>query len=292
MEVIEQSLLTVYVEGEVDLVFSEQLVMSNDSDAVLESFMPEEGASKDENSPVTDCDNGNNVLFNNYEEMPNEVIAQQINDHEQDKNHTEFDISTRRPKKGRKLKHPAVFLNCYVRKRYHEQEKRYTSSCVMLLERLASEALRLPIVCVSRGDEFGQLPHFVIESSTTCQAYRLGLECGHPSGSAVVGMGLTRDHLTCEYSPYNKVPDLHSCYDDQLWMSFKGLKILSLMQRWGSKREMMGDDPPYLAVGTEVSAKYKGAFCEAKVRKIVRSVKCKVCDTKLSLFFNVNRTKV
>lgn len=37
-----------------------------------------------------------------------------------------------------------------------------------------------------------------------------------------------------------------------------------------------GDDPPYLAVGTEVSAKYKGAFCEAKVRKIVRSVKCKV----------------
>jgi hypothetical protein len=38
-----------------------------------------------------------------------------------------------------------------------------------------------------------------------------------------------------------------------------------------------GDDPPYLAVGTEVSAKYKGAFCEAKVRKVVRSVKCKVC---------------
>ncbi|XP_075223778.1 AT-rich interaction domain hat-trick isoform X3 [Lycorma delicatula] len=48
------------------------------------------------------------------------------------------------------------------------------------------------------------------------------------------------------------------------------------MQRWNSKREMMGDDPPYLAVGTEVSAKYKGAFCEAKVRKVVRSVKCKV----------------
>ncbi|KAL1114997.1 hypothetical protein AAG570_007820, partial [Ranatra chinensis] len=37
-----------------------------------------------------------------------------------------------------------------------------------------------------------------------------------------------------------------------------------------------GDDPPYLAVGTEVSAKYKGAFCEAKIRKVVRSVKCKV----------------
>uniref|UniRef100_W4VRS1 Putative dna-binding bright/brcaa1/rbp1 n=1 Tax=Corethrella appendiculata TaxID=1370023 RepID=W4VRS1_9DIPT len=36
------------------------------------------------------------------------------------------------------------------------------------------------------------------------------------------------------------------------------------------------DDPPYLNVGTEVSAKYKGAFCEAKVRKVVRNIKCKV----------------
>nr|XP_012145213.1 PREDICTED: AT-rich interactive domain-containing protein 4B [Megachile rotundata] len=39
---------------------------------------------------------------------------------------------------------------------------------------------------------------------------------------------------------------------------------------------MLGDDPPYLSVGTEVSAKYKGAFCEAKIRKVVRSVKCRV----------------
>lgn len=31
-----------------------------------------------------------------------------------------------------------------------------------------------------------------------------------------------------------------------------------------------------LLVGTEVSAKYKGAFCEAKVRKVVRNIKCKV----------------
>lgn len=38
-----------------------------------------------------------------------------------------------------------------------------------------------------------------------------------------------------------------------------------------------GDDPPFLQVGTEVSAKYKGAFCEAKVRKVVRNIKCKVC---------------
>lgn len=29
-------------------------------------------------------------------------------------------------------------------------------------------------------------------------------------------------------------------------------------------------------MGTEVSAKYKGAFCEAKVRKVVKNIKCKV----------------
>lgn len=29
-------------------------------------------------------------------------------------------------------------------------------------------------------------------------------------------------------------------------------------------------------MGTEVSAKYKGAFCEAKIRKVVRVVKCRV----------------
>ncbi|VVC46042.1 Hypothetical protein CINCED_3A014876 [Cinara cedri] len=36
------------------------------------------------------------------------------------------------------------------------------------------------------------------------------------------------------------------------------------------------DEPPFLAVGTEVSAKYKGTFCEAKIKKITKSVKCKV----------------
>lgn len=39
---------------------------------------------------------------------------------------------------------------------------------------------------------------------------------------------------------------------------------------------MAGNDPPYLNVGTEVSAKYRGAFCEAKVKIIVKKVKCKV----------------
>ena len=36
------------------------------------------------------------------------------------------------------------------------------------------------------------------------------------------------------------------------------------------------DDPPFLSVGTEVSAKYKGAFCEAKVNKVHKCIKIKV----------------
>lgn len=82
------------------------------------------------------------------------------------------------------------------------------------------------------------------------------------------------------------------------WWSFR-----SSMHRWGNKKDMavsfgfcdlhfssvtvsnvsvpfflQGDDPPYLSVGTEVSAKYKGAFCEAKIRKVVKTVKCKVSN--------------
>ena len=32
----------------------------------------------------------------------------------------------------------------------------------------------------------------------------------------------------------------------------------------------------YLSVGTEVSAKFKGAFCEAKIKSVHKSVKCKI----------------
>ncbi|VDN05444.1 unnamed protein product [Thelazia callipaeda] len=39
---------------------------------------------------------------------------------------------------------------------------------------------------------------------------------------------------------------------------------------------MQSDDPPFLDVGTEVSAKFKGAFCEAKIKRITKSVRCKV----------------
>ncbi|XP_067938593.1 AT-rich interactive domain-containing protein 4B-like isoform X2 [Watersipora subatra] len=38
----------------------------------------------------------------------------------------------------------------------------------------------------------------------------------------------------------------------------------------------MATDPPHLSPGTEVSAKYKGAFCEAKIKKCQKTVKCKV----------------
>jgi len=37
------------------------------------------------------------------------------------------------------------------------------------------------------------------------------------------------------------------------------------------------DEPPYLTVGTDVSAKYRGAFCEAKIKTAKRLVKVKVC---------------
>jgi len=36
------------------------------------------------------------------------------------------------------------------------------------------------------------------------------------------------------------------------------------------------EEPPFLSVGTEVSAKYKGAFCEAKIKSVSKLVKCKV----------------
>ena len=39
-----------------------------------------------------------------------------------------------------------------------------------------------------------------------------------------------------------------------------------------------------LPVGTEVSAKYKGAFCEAKVKKVNKNVLCKVTFKQVRLF--------
>ena len=39
-----------------------------------------------------------------------------------------------------------------------------------------------------------------------------------------------------------------------------------------------------LPVGTEVSAKYKGAFCEAKVKKVNKNVLCKVTFKQVRIF--------
>ncbi|EDO38118.1 predicted protein, partial [Nematostella vectensis] len=36
------------------------------------------------------------------------------------------------------------------------------------------------------------------------------------------------------------------------------------------------EEPPFLTVGTEVSAKYRGAFCEASIKTIKKLVKCKI----------------
>lgn len=49
------------------------------------------------------------------------------------------------------------------------------------------------------------------------------------------------------------------------------------------------DGPAYLPVGTEVSAKYRGAFCEAKVKKIVRAIKIKVGLHIVINVYNINK---
>lgn len=61
---------------------------------------------------------------------------------------------------------------------------------------------------------------------------------------------------------------------------------------WGAHYNLItifqqGDDPPFLPVGTDVSAKYKGAFCEAKIKKVVRNIKCKVSTLTYTYIFNV-----
>ena len=40
--------------------------------------------------------------------------------------------------------------------------------------------------------------------------------------------------------------------------------------------QFQGENPAYLAIGTEVSAKYKGAFCEARVRQVDKLVNVRV----------------
>ncbi|KAL4154109.1 hypothetical protein QTP88_001942 [Uroleucon formosanum] len=52
------------------------------------------------------------------------------------------------------------------------------------------------------------------------------------------------------------------------------------------------DESPFLTVGTEVSAKFKGAFCKAKIKKISKSVKCKVqYSNRISAFITDDTVK-
>ena len=53
-------------------------------------------------------------------------------------------------------------------------------------------------------------------------------------------------------------------------------------------QSLSADEPPVLPIGTDVSAKYKGAFCEAKIKKITRSVKCKITAKNSSHSFTVD----
>ncbi|KAG1662389.1 Exocyst complex component 5 [Nymphon striatum] len=57
------------------------------------------------------------------------------------------------------------------------------------------------------------------------------------------------------------------------------LHLCERVQVYSVIADETSDEPPYLTVGTEVSARYKGAFCEAKVKKVNRQVKCRVGST-------------
>lgn len=50
----------------------------------------------------------------------------------------------------------------------------------------------------------------------------------------------------------------------------------------------LSEEPPFLTVGTDVSAKYRGAFCEANVKVVKKLVKCKVTFTKTNSSVTIN----
>ena len=59
------------------------------------------------------------------------------------------------------------------------------------------------------------------------------------------------------------------------------------------KNIIQSEELASLPVGTEVSAKYKGAFCEAKVKKVNKNVLCKVTFKQVRLFsFPIFRSKL
>lgn len=80
-------------------------------------------------------------------------------------------------------------------------------------------------------------------------------------------------------------PDL-TCFKQMdlafLIFNFFHLCHIIINQQWNSRMFCVFvvvqtlEEPPYLTVGTDVSAKYRGAFCEAKIKTAKRLVKAKV----------------
>lgn len=62
-----------------------------------------------------------------------------------------------------------------------------------------------------------------------------------------------------------------------LFFSFDSQQVFLFFSRFPQAQG--SEEPPFLRVGTEVSAKYRGAFCEASIKTIKKHVKCKVGST-------------
>ncbi len=60
------------------------------------------------------------------------------------------------------------------------------------------------------------------------------------------------------------------------YLEFKPPPILDLITQFVEQAFLLFQGEGALAIGTQVSAKYKGAFCEAKVRSVDKQVKCRV----------------
>lgn len=100
--------------------------------------------------------------------------------------------------------------------------------------------------------------------------------------NGVVGRGW----LNCALVPWTLVSSVHTpdltCFE-QIYVPFLTYATLSLMGREIDACFVCLfvvvqtlEEPPYLTVGTDVSAKYRGAFCEAKIKTAKRLVKAKV----------------
>ena len=70
--------------------------------------------------------------------------------------------------------------------------------------------------------------------------------------------------------------DAGKCIQSDLQQNRKIISLPDSNKNDNLKFYSQNEELASLPVGTEVSAKYKGAFCEAKVKKVNRIVVCKV----------------